>query len=470
MMIAEASKTWEGRVVEGKFPLRQKLGESDHSVVFLTERGGQAASKAAIKLIPASGLDVERQLSRWRAAAQLSHPNIVRIFQAGSCRIDNAPLLYVVTEYADEDLSQILPHRPLTAAEVGDMLPPLVDAISYLHHRGLVHGRIKPSNVLAIGDQLKLSPDHISSRSEGETRRRDVYDAPETAAGILSPEGDIWSVGVTLLAAMTQNPSLTSDSRGDPTVPRSIPEPFRGIIRECLHLDPRRRCSTSDIMARLQPAARSVPAEHAAEAAAAPAARKGISRGAVGLAIVVLAVLIALLVFYSRGHREATRVPTVPETKPDSAPVNSRPSASSQASVPAQAPDSSEPAVSSRPSPSPERRAHNSPPNETAKPEPGGVAVHQVLPDVPRSARNTITGKIKVVVQVDVNPAGKVTAAKLTTSGPSQYFANLAMKSARQWEFSPPTIDGQPQPSVWAIRFRFGRARTEATPERLKRP
>jgi len=441
MMIAEASKTWEGRVVEGKFLLRQKVGESDHSVVFLTERGGQAPARAAIKFIPASGVAVDQQLSRWRAAAQLSHPNLVRIFQAGSCRIDDTPLLYVVTEYADEDLSQILPQRSLTNAEVGDMLPPLVDAISYLHRRGLVHGRIKPSNVLAVGDQLKLSSDHVASRSEGETRRRDVYDAPETAAGILSAEGDIWSVGVTLLAAMTQNPSLTSDSRGDPTVTSTIPEPFRGIIRECLHLDPKRRCSTSDILARLQPAARSVPAERTPEPS--PAPRKGISRGAIALATVVLALLIALLVFYSRGKQEAAKNPGT-EAAQRSAPAVSQAPASAQ-------PSTANPALA-----------------EPPKPDSRGVAVRQVLPEVPQSARNTITGKIRVVVRVDVDPAGKVTSAKLTSAGPSHYFANLATKAARQWEFSPPTVKGQPQPSAWTIRFRFGRARTEASPERLK--
>ena len=45
----------------------------------------------------------------------------------------------------------------------------------------------------------------------------------------------------------------------DRDVPATVPEPFRGIARECLHLDPKRRCSIADIQARMQPAARSVP-------------------------------------------------------------------------------------------------------------------------------------------------------------------------------------------------------------------
>src|SRR5580658_7773871 len=170
-------KKWEGRV-DGKFPLRQWLGGSDHSAVFLTERPGQA-QKVAIKLIAADGVAADRQLARWRAAAQLSHPHLMRIFEAGRCRLDGMPLLYFVMEYAEEDLSQILPQRPLAPSEVTELLPALLDALSYLHGKGLVHGRVKPSNVQAMGDELKLSADQIALFAEPHSAgRRDVYDAP----------------------------------------------------------------------------------------------------------------------------------------------------------------------------------------------------------------------------------------------------------------------------------------------------
>lgn len=188
---------WEGRV-DGKFPLRQWLGGSDHSAVFLTERPGQPGQKVAIKLIAADA-DADLQLSRWRAAVQLSHPHLMRIYDAGRCRLDGRPLLYLITEYAEEDLAQILPQRALAPAEVTDLLPALLDALAYLHDKGFVHGRVKPSNVHAMDDQLKLSADQIVSFAELNPvpSRRDVYDAPETAAGIVSPAGDVWSIGVT---------------------------------------------------------------------------------------------------------------------------------------------------------------------------------------------------------------------------------------------------------------------------------
>src|ERR1035441_9368145 len=107
-------KTWEGRAVDGKFPLRQWLGGSDHSAVFLTERSGRESQRAAIKLIPAGNLYLENldeaaQLSRWAAAARLSRPHLIRLFEYGRCQIGDTRLLYVVMEYAEENLAEILP-------------------------------------------------------------------------------------------------------------------------------------------------------------------------------------------------------------------------------------------------------------------------------------------------------------------------------------------------------------------------
>ena len=71
MSKVESWKSWEGRVVDGKFPLRQWLGGSDHSAVFLTDLPGQASQKAAIKLIETDAGTADRGLSRLRSAAKL---------------------------------------------------------------------------------------------------------------------------------------------------------------------------------------------------------------------------------------------------------------------------------------------------------------------------------------------------------------------------------------------------------------
>ncbi len=115
-----------------------------------------------IKLIPVDPGNAELQLSRWRLAAKLSHPHLIRLFQMGPCQLGNTELLYAVMEYAEEDLSQILPHRPLTPGEAREMLESTLDALAHVHGNGFAHGHMKPANIMALDDRIKLSSDGLS--------------------------------------------------------------------------------------------------------------------------------------------------------------------------------------------------------------------------------------------------------------------------------------------------------------------
>jgi TonB family protein len=95
-----------------------------------------------------------------------------------------------------------------------------------------------------------------------------------------------------------------------------------------------------------------------------------------------------------------------------------------------------------------------------------GKVVHQVLPNVPRSAKATIQGRVKVGVRVRVDPSGNVTGAKLDSAGPSKYFAGLALQAARRWKFDPAKVDDRNVPSEWILRFQFGRTGTTVLPVR----
>jgi len=98
-----------------------------------------------------------------------------------------------------------------------------------------------------------------------------------------------------------------------------------------------------------------------------------------------------------------------------------------------------------------------------------GEVVHQVLPDIPQSAKNTITGTIKIWVRVAVDSSGKVTTASFKSAGPSRYFAGLALKAAQQWEFSPPEVNGKPAASAWLLQFRLKRTSIQASSQRVTR-
>src|SRR5712671_5799772 len=182
--MSESWKQWEGQVVDARFLLRQYLGGSEHSAVFLTERG-TPPQKAAIKFIQVDEPDAELQLFRWKHATKLSNSHLLRTFESGRCHLSNFELLYVVMEYAEENLAQFLPQRPLTPAEARDVLVPTLEGLAYLHAEGVVHGHLRPSNILAIADCLKLSADSICLVAERAQSAAPVENAPGVTAANL---------------------------------------------------------------------------------------------------------------------------------------------------------------------------------------------------------------------------------------------------------------------------------------------
>ena len=269
----ESSKKWQGQVVDGKFALAEYLGGSATSAVFLTQRGEANPQKAAIKFIPADSGTAELQLSVWRRCAQLSHSSLLGLFDCGRCQMEGTPLLYVVMEFAEENLSQILPERPLTPAEARDMLTPVFDALLYLQAKGFVHRGIKPSNILASADKIKLSPDSLWPATEKIATRREptAYDPLEfDGAAPGSPAGQVWSLGITVMETLTQKiPSFQQLQNGELPSAESLAAPFLEIVRGALRIGPQQRDSLGDLANLLNPGSfKPAPAPPAAPAQA----------------------------------------------------------------------------------------------------------------------------------------------------------------------------------------------------------
>ncbi len=252
--MSEAWKTWEGQAVDG-FPLRQYLGGSDHSAVYLTHLNSSGEQKAAIKFIPADA-SAYAQLAKWRVAGELTHPHLLQLIRVGRCEFANTNFLYVVMEYAEENLAEILPQRSLQPDEVRQVLESALDALTYLHAQGLAHTRIKPGNILAAGDQLKLSSDTLSEigSSPVAVTQTGIYAAPESATTPVSAAADLWSLGMTLVEALTQRtPVLRGQSDIELPLPETIPAPYLEIARRCLQVDSSRRATLKEISALLSP-------------------------------------------------------------------------------------------------------------------------------------------------------------------------------------------------------------------------
>jgi periplasmic protein TonB len=463
-------KQWEGQVVNGTFPLRQYLGGSEHSAVFLTERRGRDPQKAAIKLVLADPATAGVQLSRWEATAKLSHPHLLRLFESGSCQVDKLVLLYVVMEYAEDNLAQILPHRALAPEEVRDLLEPALDALTFIHGKSLIHGRLKPSNVMAAQDQLKLSSDSLfrSGDPAGRLGQPSLYDAPEIASGNILPASDTWSLGMTLMETLTQR--LPAVEGMTEPLPETVPAPFMGIAHCSLRRDPQRRCTVSDIATRLQS---TTSTSQQASTVRIPAASAK-WRYLLPIAIVALgaaALLIGPKLFNSRPNQPASTVSSQPKTSPD---VRSAPPGYEV--TPAQAVNESKPAATKRrderqtpkataPAPMPSTAPTNAPPPAGEH----GRVLQQVEPAVSRSARSTVSGTIRIRVRAEVDAAGNVERTTFITEGPSKYFARQAMQAAQQWKFAPAQANGQAVPSAWILHFGFKRSGIEINSEPVKR-
>jgi TonB family protein len=89
------------------------------------------------------------------------------------------------------------------------------------------------------------------------------------------------------------------------------------------------------------------------------------------------------------------------------------------------------------------------------------------LPQASEKALATIHGAVRVSVRVHVDPTGNVANAEFESSGPSKYFADLALQSARRWQFASPEAGGHSIASEWIIRFQFKPSGPRAIPTQV---
>jgi TonB family protein len=448
-------KQLEGQTVNAEFPLRQYVGGSAHSAVFLTELG--EGRSAAIKLVPESfTANAKHQLAAWDLASYLSHPNLIRIFHNGRWQFGGASLLYVVMELVDEDLSQVLGQRPLTPAETLEVLQPALDALAYVHSKGFVHGHIKPSNIMAMGDQLKLSTDRLYGEGD-PVACEEPYDPPDAVASAVT---DVWSLGMLLVEALTQRlPARKRDGQDDPTLSERLPAPFSEIVEHCLRGDPKHRWTVSDIAAHLQRTFATVRQE--------PEPVEGKRESSALWRYLVPAVIVAMVGVLAMGrlfnHRSEQRDV---RGSIQEAPLRSLPEPKARENV--KAPPKRQTSLDGKPAehmapivkPAPSVTSAGARPNDL----PQNGVIHEAIPDVPQKARNTIRGSVRVSVKVDVNPSGSVTDATIESQGPSMYFANLAAQAAKQWQFKPTE-----NAASWILYFQFSPADTRVSSAQTSR-
>lgn len=187
--------------------------------------------------------------------------------------------------------------------------------------------------------------------------------------------------------------------------------------------------------------------------------RRRLNRGALLLIAGVVALLLSW-VGISMFRSDPTSAPPATEAARNS---------QSQSPAPVPMPGQAAPVVSGQPLPKPSTETSETavePRSTEAKsvasqvqkqPDASRSPINEVIPDVPRSARETIRGTIRVSIRVIVDKEGTVLDATVDEPGPSRYFERLAIAAAKTWTFAP--ADSEEQRKM-LVRFYFTRAGT----------
>lgn len=290
---APRSSSWSGEtpVRVGRFEVVRELGRGAFGIVFLAFDpllGREVALKLPTPQVVVTPGLCRRFLREAQAAAGLSHPNLVNVFETGAW----GPAAFIATEYCPgETLAAWLQHRaePVPIAAAATLVVMLARALDYAHNQRIIHRDLKPSNVVLVtkrgssstparaqdlGDLVpKITDFGLAKLLEGgpdETRSTAIlgtplYMAPEQAEsrlGDIGPETDVYALGVILYELLTGRVpfSGTSDvetlkrvTQDEPQPPRrlrpEVPRDLEAVCLKCLAKHPAGRYRTAAALA-----------------------------------------------------------------------------------------------------------------------------------------------------------------------------------------------------------------------------
>ncbi len=246
------------RVLSDRYELRHLVARGGMAEVYRAQDRLLDRPVALKILFPELSIDrsfVERFRREAQAAANLSNPNIVPVFDWG----EDGSTYFIVMEFVDgQALSSILrgagPLHPDRAAEIA---AEVAGALSYAHRHGVVHRDVKPGNVLITDEGAVKVTDFGIARAinteesltqTGAVMGTATYFSPEQAEGrSVDARGDVYSLGVVLFEMVTGRPPFVGESpvavaskhvREAPPIPReinpSVPPALEAIILTCL--------------------------------------------------------------------------------------------------------------------------------------------------------------------------------------------------------------------------------------------
>jgi serine/threonine-protein kinase len=212
-----------------------------------------------------------RFLREAETLAGIRHPNIVHVYDFGE--VTGRP--YLTMEYVGGgNLAQKLPGVPQPAHQAAQLVAVLAGAVQAAHQAGIVHGDLKPRNVLLTEDGTPKICDFGAARRvhlpPGLTRAGTPigipsYMAPELSTGNAQPVGpavDIHALGAILYELLTGRPPIRAKTESEtlrevishePVAPSrlnaNVPRDLQAICMKCLEKDPKKRYATAGALA-----------------------------------------------------------------------------------------------------------------------------------------------------------------------------------------------------------------------------
>jgi hypothetical protein len=221
-----------GTIVDGRYRIEKRLGRGGFATVYRAEHL-QLGRAAALKVLePVAPHITERFHARFnteaRIAANLDHPNVVRIFDFGFIAPDERP--YMAMELLEGmDLEEYLSSRgPMDPQRARALFLPVLDALRLGHERGIVHKDLKPSNLFVVKegtpDEKLIVLDYGIARLEGDDNPRYTEEGTYTGTPAymppeyihrreVTPAYDVYQIGLIFIETMTGQPVVKAGSQ-----------------------------------------------------------------------------------------------------------------------------------------------------------------------------------------------------------------------------------------------------------------
>ncbi len=262
----------------GEYDIVEEIARGGMGVVYLA-RQRLLRRVVALKVLRsgdnASLEERERLLREAKAAAGLTHPNIVPIHEFS---VHQGQPYFTMDFIEGQPLDRLLEKGPVNVREAVTVIEAVARAISFAHARGIIHRDLKPANIIIdtegrpmitdFGLAVELSPEDGEGRrmtTAGAVMGTIPYAPPEQASGKIdqiTERSDVYAMGAVLFEMVTGRPPFTGFTQfelmrrvinQDPPPPRQFnPKVHRDvetIILKCLEKDPRRRYASAKAFA-----------------------------------------------------------------------------------------------------------------------------------------------------------------------------------------------------------------------------